>query len=65
MATKHRRRTAREAPRPQAVERVVAEVYRAFREGTLAGVDLPIDTIPSDSDEEFAADVARVLAASG
>src|SRR5437870_3673045 len=62
MATRRKPRTKSEAPRLRIVERVVADTYRAVREGTLALVDVPITTMPSSADEEFAAEVARVLA---
>ena len=57
-------RTKPEAPRLRAVENLVSTTYRAFLDGTLALVDVPILTVPSSEDEEFAADVAHVLAAS-
>jgi hypothetical protein len=44
------------------VTSLVVAAYQAFRDGTLAAVDLPIVTTPSAGDAEYAAQVAELVA---
>lgn len=44
------------------VERADVTVCQEFRDGTLGVLDLPVLTVFSPDDEEYAADVARLVA---